>query len=368
MTDKSENIQSRYYRHLCDSAGLAIIGTDCQGMVINCNPAAEAMFEREASHLLGRHVVGVIAEKDRREFNRLIEEVVTSGKMRGIETEHVGKDATLVLDVVITPVHDDEGQLLGLAIWVHDITRSKNLERQLIQAERLASVGTLASGVAHHFNNIIGGVATFVDFALTSGNPQSTQRALQMTAEAANRIGKITQSLLTFAERDMRQFDLSDINEVMLTFCSLIEGPLQDKGIMLESHLCVVPVVEVPGSRMHQMFGHLLDNAECAMPNGGVLTIELFRDVDEIVISFGDSGLGIESKDLPHVFEPFFTTRGVSGGGNQPCAGLGLSVVHGIVSELGGMIAVQSKVKQGTVFTVRLPIKKTSEIRYQESD
>ncbi len=354
-------IQAEYYRHLFNDSPLAIIGADNQGIIVSWNRSAEAMFRLEPSQMLGRHLEEIVSAPQRPLLHKALEEAVISQQVADFEVgqsdEH-GREQ--ILAGVITPIMDDKNQILGLAAWFRDITQRKNLENQLAQTEKIASLGTLASGVAHHFNNIMGGVATFVDFALNSDNPQSSRRALQMTAEAANRVAHITESLLTYAEKNARQIDMSDLTEVLLTFAHLVEKPLAEKNIKLELHLRGVPIMEVPGSRMYQVLGNLLDNAEYAQSDGGAVSIELQRQNDDLVLSFTDDGCGIEPKDLPHIFEPFYTTRGVTGGGDQSCVGLGLSVVHGVVRELGGVIDVSSRLGKGTTFNIRFPLNKKS--------
>jgi PAS domain S-box-containing protein len=355
MTDLPKD----YYRHLFDCSSFAIIGADCQGIIRSWNRAAERLFERSDAQMCGRHVQEIVPEERRPLLDRAIKRAVSKRQVADFEVEYhnqTGKE--LVLAVVLTPVMDETHQVQGLAAWIRDISNRRELEKKLLEAEKLASLGTLASGIAHHFNNIIGGVATFVDYALTSSNPEATQRALKMTAEAANRIGDITRSLLTFAEKDAHQTDKSDVTEVILTFAHLVEKPLAEKNIKLELHLEAVPMVEVIGSRLHQMLGNLLDNAENAMPNGGNIRIGLKRQTEHVVLTFADTGCGIAEKDATHIFDPFFTTRGTLRGGNQKSAGLGLSVVHGIVRELGGAIELESKINQGTTFTIRFPIDK----------
>jgi PAS domain S-box-containing protein len=348
-----------YYRYLFDCSSFAIIGTDCEGIIHSWNLAAEKIFERSGSEMNGHPIGEIVPEERRPLLERALKRAVTRGQMADFEVEYQHETSkVLVLAVVLTPVLDAGKQVQGLAAWIRDISNRRELETKLLEAEKMASLGTLASGIAHHFNNIIGGVATFVDFALTSHNPDATERALKMTAEAANRIGDITRSLLTFAEKDNHQTDKSDVTEVILTFTHLVEKPLAEKDIKLELHLEAVPVVEVIGSRLHQMLGNLLDNAENAMDKGGTVRIGLCRDENDVVLTFTDSGCGIAAKDLPHVFDPFFTTRGTLRGGNQKSAGLGLSVVHGIVRELGGDIGIESKLNQGTTFTIRFPIHK----------
>jgi len=357
------DITSEFYRHLCDGSNIAIIATDSQGLVISLNKAAQVLLGHDASGLPGKKLESIVPQEYslilREAFDKAVNQAQTSEFELGDIPEgfYQGDLSTLLLTVA--PVVDNRDSVIGVSVWMRDITRRKVLQQQLLQAEKMASLGTLASGVAHHFNNIIGGVATFVDYALISNNPQASRRALQMTAEAAGRIGQITSSLLTFAEKDMRQCALSDLTEVVLTFSHLVEKPLAEKNIKLEMHLQAVPVYEVPGSRIHQVLGNLFDNAECAMSAGGTITISVGRDGSDLVMTVSDTGTGIAPDVLPHIFEPFFTTRGTIAGGNQRrSSGLGLSVVHGIISELGGQIQVASKPGRGTTFTIQFPFEK----------
>lgn len=348
-----------YYNCLFECAAFAIIALDCQGTILTCNHATKKILELEDKQLRNKHILTIIPEKYHDQISDAVKKAAQKQLPSEFEIDHIntkGKQARLAIS--IAPIVNDNDQLLGLAAWARDITNRHILQQQLLQAEKLASVGTLASGVAHHFNNIIGGVATFVDYALSSNNPQSSKRALQMTAEAAARIGELTRSLLTYAEKDHQDFDLYDLTEVTMTFVHLVEKPLADKNISLKLQLHATPIYEVPGTRINQVFGNLLDNAERAMPEGGDITIKIEYSQPYINVTFSDTGCGIDQKDIPHIFEPFFTTQGLISGGNQQSAGLGLSVVLGIVRELGGTIDVTSKPQQGTTFIMRFPIEK----------
>lgn len=196
--------------------------------------------------------------------------------------------------------------------------------------------------MAHHFNSILGGVATFVDYALTRGDTAAMKRALQMTAEATARVVKITQSLLSFAKQDSPEGDLADLTEVVLTFAHLVERPLAERRIRLNLDLRAIPIVAVEANRMHQILGNLLTNAEEAMPEGGTLSLGLDHDGQRHHLTFSDTGCGIRPEHLPLVFEPFFTTKGLLAGGDKVNPGLGLSVAHGMVVEMGGSVNVAS--------------------------
>lgn len=351
--------QSEYYQQLFECSSFAIIGMDCQGIIISWNTIAEHMFNTRRPEMLGRHIEQIIPPPRRKLFHRLIERTVTQRTINEFEIEHKDQSGKQnALAAVITPVINPKNEILGLAAWVRDISNRKDLQNQLAESKNMASLGTLAAGVAHHFNNIVGGMATVVDFALQGNNPDTNERALRMTAEAAARMTKIIRSLLTFAEKDTHHYDLSDLTEIVMTFSLIAEKPLAEKNIELKLDLHDCPVYEVPGSRVHEMLGQLLNNAEQAMPDGGMISINLKQEYDEIMLVFSDTGTGIDAKDRPHVFEPFYTTRDVVTGGNMHCSGLGLSVVHGIVRELEGTIEVENRLPKGTQFTIRLPVDK----------
>ncbi len=178
-----------------------------------------------------------------------------------------------------------------------------------------------------------------------------------MTAEASARAAKITQSLLSFAARDTHRTDLADLTEVVLTFTHLVERPLEEKLIRLELDLRPVPIIAVEANRMHQVLGNMLTNSEEAMPDGGTLTIRLTQAAGNVVLSFADTGCGIPDENLPLVFEPFFTSKGLLAGGDRTNAGLGLSVAHGIITEMGGQIDVQGP-ESGAEFHIKFPIPK----------
>jgi len=345
------------YRQLYEHSPVAAIATDRQFRIVTCNAAASRLMGLSGEQVLGRHLVETVPQGRRKLLARLLSRTAERQVISEFEVQLPSPGAKARdLMVVLSPIPGPDGASRGVAAWIVDETTRKRLGERLVQAEKMASLGTLAGGVAHHFNNILGGVATFVDFALTSGDRQAMHRALQMTAEAAARAGRITQSLLTFAERDQRRADLADLTEVVLTFVHLVERPLEERRIRLHLDLHPVPIVPVETNQMHQILGNLLTNAEEAMPDGGTISINLDRTDDRVVLAFGDTGCGIRPEHQPLVFEPFFTTKGLLAGGDQANPGLGLSVVHGLVLEMGGAISLESESGKGTRFFISFPV------------
>jgi len=346
-----------FYRRLCEHGPVAMIATDASFRVVTCNDAAGRLIGRPPERIVGQPLAETVPPARRKLLQRLLKRtaerrLVSEFDIRLPNAAGKARDLMVALSAIPGP----DGSTQGVAAWIVDETQRKRLSERLAQAEKMASLGTLAGGVAHHFNNILGGVATFVDFALTSGDRPAMRRALQMTAEAAARASRITQSLLTFAERDRRRADLADLTEVVLTFVHLVERPLEQRKIDLRLDLRPVPVIAVEANQMHQILGNLLTNAEEAMPDGGTVSIALDRTATDVRLTFADTGCGIPDQHMPLVFEPFFTTKGLLAGGDQANPGLGLSIVHGLVQEMGGRIDVRSAADKGASFTIAFPI------------
>ncbi|MCK4602246.1 MAG: PAS domain S-box protein [Phycisphaerae bacterium] len=354
---ESTHDAGEFYKRLCEHAAVALVATDAEFNIICWNSAAAELLGRSIADMIGKPLAQAVPPERQKLLKRLLRRTVQRGLNSQFDVRLAAPDGkTKNLMIILSPIPAREGKVQGVAAWIVDETHRKQLAEQLARAEKNASLGTFAAGVAHHFNNIFGGVATFVDFALTSGDVVTMKRALQMTAEAAAKASKITQSLLSFAERDAHRTDLADLTEVVLTFIHLVERPLAERHIKLELNLRPVPIIAVEANRMHQVLGNLLANAEEAMSEGGTIRITIDRSDGEVVLSFADTGCGIKPEHLPIVFEPFFTTKGLLAGGEKANPGLGLSVAKGIIVEMGGKIEARSTPGQGTTFIISFPI------------
>ena len=347
------NLSNDFCRLFCEQTYTAMVGFDCQCRITAWNQAAAETFGIESKEMLGQGVAQILPEENRETLGEVCRRAVEANAAGEFRLRLRRKDGEAVeLSVKVNPLYDEEGRLRWGVVWAEDITQLRKLERELAASARLSSLGTLAGGVAHHFNNILGGVSTFVDYALSTDDPRASRRALQMTAQAAERAGKITKSLLAFAQKDGGGEDLADLTEVVLTFASLVEKSLAEKHIELDLELNPAPVVPVRVDWMHTVLGNLLDNAEDAMPEGGRVDIEVGADEKSVWVKFSDEGVGIESEECERVFEPFYTTKGVMGEGEQNKPGLGLAVVHGLVREMGGVVELTSNAWQGASFKI----------------
>jgi signal transduction histidine kinase len=227
--------------------------------------------------------------------------------------------------------------------------------------------------VAHHFNNIACGMGAMVEFALATEDTAAMLKALRMSAEACSRISYITQSMLACsgepgAECSGEQ-DMSDLTEEVLRFADAVEPTLNQKGIHLQLDLQARRITAVPRVRFGQALQHLLRNAEDAIAQrsqttgggGGEgfekrITIRTQSQGDQIMMQISDTGAGIDPDDMPQIFDPFFTKKGVQGGGNRNNPGLGLTLVHSVVMDMGGHIWADSTVGQGTTIHALIPV------------
>jgi signal transduction histidine kinase len=253
----------------------------------------------------------------------------------------------------------------GAIITSQDITERKlaeeekeRLQVQLIQSERMAGIGTLASGIAHEFNNLLQIMMGHTEFAQRTKKADVMEEALDIVMNTTVRTKKIIEDVLSFSKSGAPEKELCDIAELIKSVLSLTEEHFKKNNIRAVIKYGRVPKIEVNKGEIQQVFLNLVTNARDAMsPRGGKLEIEIKKVEDNVEISFADTGKGIEEENLSRVFEPFYTTKGAVGGDTRiQGIGLGLSVSYGIVERHRGTIEVESEVGRGTTFTIRLPV------------
>ena len=228
-------------------------------------------------------------------------------------------------------------------------------QEQIIHSRKIASLGTLVSGVAHELNNPINNIILTID-SLTGKRKISDERRLAMLNDILNqavRASEIVKNLLDFSRSNTALIEELDIVNVLKETIRITENEITVNNIKLHLDLAAdLPVVRGNRQALHQVFINLLTNAIQAMPSGGELSVTAALAPDaKIVITVGDTGSGIGEENLPYIFDPFFTTKEVGQG-----TGLGLSVSYGIIKKHGGRITVDSSPGEGSTFTVALPV------------
>jgi two-component system NtrC family sensor kinase len=237
----------------------------------------------------------------------------------------------------------------------------KKIQGQLMQSEKLASLGRLASGVAHEINSPLTGILTFSHLLMRKlkDNPE-LQRELELIVRETTRVSTIVRGLLDFARESKPQKKPCNINELILHTLSLVEHQSVFHDIRVVKNLDPqVTMVLLDVNQIQQVFMNILLNAADAMPAGGTLTITSTMPPEDsfVQVRFADTGIGIPEKNLNRIFDPFFTTKVDKKG-----TGLGLAVSYGIIERHRGHIEVQSEEGRGTTFTIKLPLEALEEV------
>ena len=258
-------------------------------------------------------------------------------------------------------------EMQTVATIIASAVQAEELYRDLVQVQKIESIGTLASGIAHDFNNVLAAILACASYVKQRTDPKSPMyRYLEATESSAHRGAALTKQLLSFARREGPRTVVVNPNESIEQTLKMLERSL-DKSILLQRQFAPdLKPVELDPSQLEQVILNISVNARDAMPEGGIYTIttrnrrldiaDQYRpalplpDGEYVVLGFRDTGHGINAATLKRIFEPFFTTKGRGKG-----TGLGLSMVQNIVRSFGGELHIESEVGQGTLFEVYLP-------------
>jgi len=371
-TDITERKQAeekmREQAALLDVAQDAIIVQDLQGIILFWNKGAERLYSWAAEEVIGKNTAlfmyGTEGFQKRLEAQ---ESTLEKGEWIG-ELSQVDKDGKgVIVKSRWTLVRDNDGNPRSILVVNTDITEQKQLEQQLLQAQKMESIGRLAGGVAHDFNNVLMAIMGSAEMiAMKVGSNDKLSRYVALIKQATQRGTDLAKQLLAFARLEKYTMKPIIVNEVLEETVRLLERTLEKSVDVKTRFTADVPFINGDAGQLQQVFMNLCLNARDAMPKGGTLTIETrLVVVDDTVtgkpsnltsgnyveVSISDTGIGIDEKIRQHIFEPFFTTKEQGKG-----TGLGLAVVYGIVQSHKGFVTVESTVGVGTTFRVYFPI------------
>ena len=261
--------------------------------------------------------------------------------------------AVHILNLAIAPLVSKDQQQIGRLIIFDDITDRDELERRLVQADKLSSIGLLAAGVAHEVNTPLAVISTYAQMlAKQISDDEQKSKLLDKIAKQTFRASEIVNSLLSFSRTSPTEFVEVDVSKVIQETLNLVEHQLKKSVIEVKVDLpSALPPVKGNAGKLQQVFLNLFLNARDAMDAGGTLSVRAWSDNGFARIDVADSGQGIAPEHLERIYDPFFTTKAAMKG-----TGLGLSVTYGIVREHGGSIEVESRPGAGSRFRVELPL------------
>lgn len=337
------------------SAPILVVGRNREIRVINKTLRTMTGLLRE--NVVGRDFISLLPESQRARMLEAYDAATRGESMSNVEVTLPGANGgSTRLAVNVAAILRPDGEVEAVIGIGRDLTAVHDLQDQIIQSEKLATLGQLAAGVVHELNNPLTSISVYADYLLKksekagadSGDVEKMRRIL----ESADRILNFTRDLVTYARPSTEQpkeIGVKEMLEQAIVFC---EHVIADRGAHVEKEFAAdVLTIRAVRSQMHQVFINLITNACHAMPqDAGKLLIStgLSRE-GRIVIRVQDNGSGIRPGDADRVFEPFFTTKGEGKG-----TGLGLSIVKNIVQQHRGEISVESEIGRGTTFTVLL--------------
>jgi len=347
------------YRSLVESAEDFIFTVDNDGLFQSMNSFTANFFGGHPDDFVGKDLASIFPEETAEKQLKLIRLVYQHGKSVREEFKIQLEDHPIWISANFMPIKNDRGDVGSILCIARDVTENKNLERQLVNAEKLASLGTLAAGVAHEVNNPLGVILGFTDILIRKTDKDSQDYEDLKTIERQGfHCKEVVENLLSFARLEEGGLGHADVNACLEEIIKIVRHVLEMNRIELVARLAEnLPPARADARQLQQVFLNLINNAVAAMPDGGILTIHsrLEKKQRRIAVQFRDTGCGIKPSDIDRIFEPFFTTKPEGQG-----TGLGLFVSYGIIAKYGGTIDCSSRhgdnpgKPSGTTFTVRL--------------
>ena len=360
ITDLTERVRAtQLLRSVLSSVGDAILTIDEQGVIGSANPAAARQFGYTEDELIGQNVSLLMYEPFAQEHDGYLRTGIARVIGIGHEVECRRRDGTrFPADLTVSEFSlEGERRFTGV---LRDITERKRMQSQFIQAQKMEAVGRLAGGVAHDFNNLLTIISGYCELLLMSDLPIGDKRreSIATIRDAGERAARLTQQLLAFSRKALIEPKLIDLNELVTDSAKLLRRLIgEDIILAVITAPKPIPIKADPG-QFEQVIMNLVVNARDAMPTGGRLTIETSvissEDAESpsiACLAVSDTGQGVSDEVKEKIFEPFFTTKGVGKG-----TGLGLAVVHGVITQSGGQITIESSIGVGTTFRIILPM------------
>lgn len=357
---KAAKASEEKYRLLAERVRDVIYALDAEGRFMYVNPRVTEILGYEPEELLGRPYMDILTSTSQRRVREIFAGAATGHDPFGFcELDMVKKeDAVLVpFEIGMVTIRDDMGRLIGWHGIARDVTERKQLEQQLLRAEKLRALGEMASGVAHNFNNVLGAILGRAQMLHRTVKEPEAQRGLEAIEKAASDGANMVRRLQHFTRqrRDEELFPV-DLNQVVKDVLAITETKWKDDvnltGATIEVITSFGNVSSVMGniSELREVLTNLIFNAVEAMPYGGTLRLKTEEIEGWAYASVSDTGIGMTDDVMSKMFDPFFTTKGVKG------TGLGLNVSYGIVKAHHGEIIAQSQLEKGTTITIKLPI------------
>lgn len=353
-------------RAIVDNEPECVMVLDLEGRIVQLNPAGLKMVDAQWREVAGQPALPLVAPEHRPAVGTLVARAL-AGRTGILEFDIVGcKDTRRSVEAHLVPLTDAQGNVSSIMAVARDVTARRKAEAAVLELKKLESIGRLAGGVAHDFNNMLSAILGFTELALyeTPADSLVHERLLEIQ-KAANRSAELTRQLLAFARRETAQPRVVDFNAVVAGLLGMMHRLVGNQIELVWNPAGDLWGVKLDPSQLDQILTSLLVNARDAIDGAGAITVatanitldEAFcerhpesRPGDFVALTVEDTGCGMTPEMMGRIFEPFFSTKG-----NRPGMGLGLAAVYGSVRQNGGFILVDSAPGDGATFTIYMP-------------
>lgn len=363
---ETEDTLRTLYRAIEQAADLVLI-TDSSGTIEYVNPAFEKLTGYSRSEVIGQTPRILKSGEQGSDVYRELWQTILAGEIyRGVVVNRKKNGESFIVEKTITPVRNSDGQVAHFISNDRDISERRRLETALFQAQKMDAIGQLAAGVAHDFNNLLMVISSYAELMQDCIGPEHRlHRNVQEVLSASRRAADLTRQLLAFGRKQAQSLQVLDLNGILQDISRMLPRLIGEDVELVITPQVDLGRVKVDPVQIEQVVMNLAANGRDAMPRGGKLTIatrnvELEEDYVQthpvvpaghyVVLDVTDTGEGIDPEHLPHIFEPFYTTKEKGRG-----TGLGLATVYGIVKQSGGFVWVYSEPGMGTTFKIYLP-------------
>jgi two-component system NtrC family sensor kinase len=347
------------YRRIFEASKDMILSASMDGRILDLNPSGYKLLGLGSHGIEDLRMPGLF--KDPFQWQRMIKQIETQGFVPSTEIDlriADGSSRRAVLSASLTD--EDAGPGRTLHFLVKDIEQQRLMRAQLAQADKLASIGELSSGIAHEINNPLGVILGFTQLMMRNQKKDSRFYADLNTIQKHTRHCKtIVEDLLNFARTSKPKKELRNIHDIITEVIHFIQQHTNTDKVRIDTAFGddIEPLL-LDEKKIKQVFINLIMNARYAMDAHGIIAVRTRKDplFGDVVIQVADNGCGIEKKNIERIFDPFFSTKPTGEG-----TGLGLSVSYGIIKNHGGSVDVESEPGKGTTFTVKLPAPRKQE-------
>jgi PAS domain S-box-containing protein len=348
-----------YTENIIESINVAVLALDLKGEVTSCNRAFEELYGIGRKQIIGSRLEDLLGK----EMVASIQNAIGVASWDFRSTGNIFKqylqnrrNEKLIVNLSVIPLLDSRDLNSGCLVVMDDITGKVRLENQMLQVEKLSSIGLLAAGIAHEVNTPITGISSYAQMLLKETAADDVRKPiLEKIEKQTFRAAEIVNGLLNFARMNGSEFTDLDLNLLIRDSLSLLEHQFRQNHVdVVYSPDQTIPTIYGNAGKLQQVFVNLFLNARDAMPSGGTLRVETSMNDTMVIVDIQDSGVGISPEHIRKIYDPFFTTKSTGKG-----TGLGLAVTYGIVQEHGGGISVDSTPAKGTRFRLKLPTRQS---------